>query len=182
MAIRTADRGQKPAGLLGRLKLPMLLLLLLLLLASLACGVKSGERRPARPQGQSGEFHRSPVTTIEQVRIDLTKTDEGCQAEPADLEFSKSSRIRLAIQLPTEGIQQGATGSLEVTGERTQATYKVDGLQIRNSAGAFGSGVTEVDLTLTSGSRQNFDFNPANSGTFDILCDGVMAGEFTVNE
>ena len=42
-----------------------------------ACGVESGDRRPAR-QGESEilEFHRNPVTAFEQFRMDLAKEDE----------------------------------------------------------------------------------------------------------
>ena len=84
--------------------------------AAIACGVESGDRRPAR-QGESEtlEFHRSPVTAFEQFRMDLAKDDASCSIEPSDVAVNAGDRVRLAIQLPLADIQQGATGSLEVT-------------------------------------------------------------------
>jgi hypothetical protein len=89
-------------------------------------------------------------------------------------------RVRLAIQLPTE-VAQGATGSLIVTGDRFEITYGISGLEISSSGGAFGTGVTAVNLMLESGARQSYDFNPAIAGAFEILCDGEKVGTFTVN-
>ena len=51
--------------------------LAVLMLTALACGVKAGNRRGARPT-QTTEFHRSPVTAFEQFRIDVTNDDTGC--------------------------------------------------------------------------------------------------------
>lgn len=159
----------------------MALLLVLVALAAMACGVKSGERKPARPAGQIEEFHRSPVTAFEQFRIDLAKTDGSCTAEPSDVSVTLGQRVRLAIQLPTE-IRQGTTRSLEVVGERTQVTYAIPGLEISGSGGAFPAGVKEFTLTMESGARTSYDFNPVNVGSFDILCDNAKVGTFTVNE
>ena len=65
---------------LRRLKLRMPALKIPIIVAALAavallvvaCGVESGDRRPAR-QGESEttEFHRTPVTALEQFRVDL---------------------------------------------------------------------------------------------------------------
>lgn len=150
--------------------------------AAIACGVESGDRRPAR-QGESEtlEFHRSPVTAFEQFRMDLAKDDASCSIEPSDVAVNAGDRVRLAIQLPLADIQQGATGSLEVTGDKQTLQLKIDGLQISASGGALGTGVTEFDREIESGSRVSYDFNASNAGVFDILCDGGKIGTFTVN-
>ena len=158
-----------------------LLLLLTVAAVGVACGVESGERRSSRPAGQIEVFHRSPVTAFEQFRIALAKTEEGCTADPADVTVSSGQRVRLAIQLPAE-IRQGVTRSLEVVGERTQVTYAIPGLEISGSGGAFPTGVKEFNLTLESGARQIYDFNPVTVGAFDILCDGQKVGTFTLTE
>ena len=150
--------------------------------AAIACGVESGDRRPAR-QGESEtlEFHRSPVTAFEQFRMDLAKDDASCSIEPSDVAVNAGDRVRLAIQLPLADIQQGATGSLEVTGDKQTLQLKIDGLEISASGGALGTGVTEFDREIESGSRVSYDFNASNAGVFDILCDGGKIGTFTVN-
>ena len=157
-------------------------LVALLSAASLACGVESGDRRPAR-QGETEtlEFHRTPVTAFEQFRIDVTK-EEGadCTIDPSEVAVQMGNRVRLAIQLPTE-IAQGTTGSLEVTGDKQQLQFKIDGLQMTASGGAFGTGKTAFDIELESGARKSYDFNAANTGAFDMLCDGTNVGTFTVN-
>lgn len=150
----------------------------------LACGVESGNRRPARQdEDKTGEFHRSPVAAFEQIRIDLEKTDDGCTANPADITVSDGQRVRLSPQLQGGGeiTTTGGTGSTQFVGERDKAVYSVDGLQISSSGGAFGAGVTEVNLELESGRRLSYDFNAAGAGAFDILCDGEKVGTFTVN-
>ena len=167
-------------GLSKRFALYLVVSLALLALAAVACGVKSGDRAPARPGGELVEFHRSPVKKFNQLRIDLTKTEAGCTADPADVTVQFGQRVRLAIQLPTE-IQQGTTRSLEVVGEVFEVTYVISGLEISASGGALGTGITAISLVLSSGSRASYDFNPATVGSFDILCDGVKAGVFTVN-
>ena len=148
------------------------ILLTILALTAVACGVKSGDRAPARPGGESTEFHRSPVTAFEQFRVDLEKTSSGCTADPADITVSSGQRVRLAIQLAAE--TAGAA-------TRTQVTYSISGLEISSAGGAFSVGATTFDLTLDSGTRNSYDFNAANTGSFEILCDGAKAGTFTVN-
>ena len=74
-----------------------------------------------------------------------------------------------------------ATGSTTLEGERELVTYQVEGLTISSSGGAFGTGVTDVNLELESGTRRSYDFSAAGAGAFDILCDGVKVGTFTVN-
>ena len=170
----------KKSGMASRgVTLCVVLLLTLVALVAVACGVKSGERRSSRPQGITQEFHRSPVTAFEQFRIELSKTDEGCTAEPADINVALANRVRLAIQLPAE-IQEGTTKSLEVVGEKIQVAYEISGLEIKASGGAFTTGVKEFNLSLESGARASYDFNPVNAGQFDILCDGEKVGTFTV--
>ena len=157
-------------------------LVTLLALASIACGVESGDRRPAR-QGETEtlEFHRTPVTAFEQFRIDVTKEEDAdCSIDPSDVAVQMGNRVRLAIQLPTE-IAQGTTGSLEVTGEKQQLQFKIEGLEMTASGGAFGTGKTAFDIELESGARKSYDFNAANTGAFDMLCDGTKVGTFTVN-
>lgn len=165
---------------------PLLYLVLvasLLALVTAGCGVKSGERKPARPAGTETQvFHRSPVVAFEQFRIDLAKTDsEGCTADPANVGVALGQRVRLAIQLPAE-IRELSTRSLEVVGEREEVVYEIAGLEVSGSGGSFAPGVKEVNLTLLSGARNSYDFNPVNAGEFDILCDGVKIGTFTVTE
>ncbi len=89
-------------------------------------------------------------------------------------------RVRLAIQLPAE-IREGTTKSLEVVGDREQVSYVIQGLEINNAGGAFASSVTTVNLEFESGARVFYDFNPGNSGAFDILCNDDKVGVFTVN-
>ena len=154
----------------------------LLTLASMACGVESGDRRPAR-QGDTEtlEFHRTPVTAFEQFRINVTKEEDAeCSIDPSEVAVQMGNRVRLAIQLPTD-IAQGTTGSLEVTGEKQQLQFKIDGLEMTASGGAFGTGKTAFDIELESGARKSYDFNAANTGAFDMLCDGTKVGTFTVN-
>ncbi|MCY3543372.1 MAG: hypothetical protein OXI16_14495 [Chloroflexota bacterium] len=149
---------------------------------ALACGVESGDRRPARrDDDKTGEFHRSPVAAFEQFRVDVEKTDTGCTADPADITVSEGSRVNFAVQLTGGEVTTTATGSTELQGEREQASYKVDGLAITSSGGAFGTGVTEVDLELETGTRRSYSFSVASVGAFDILCDGKKIGTFTVN-
>ena len=151
-------------------------------LAAVACGVESGDRRPAR-QGETEtlEFHRTPVTAFEQFRIDVSK-EEGadCSIDPSEVTVQMGNRVRLAIQLPTE-IAQGTTGSLEVTGDKQQLQFKIEGLEMTASGGAFGTGKTAFDIEIESGARKSYDFNAANTGAFDMLCDGTKVGTFTVN-
>lgn len=167
-------------------RIPLTYLVLLLGLASmfaLACDVESGDRRPARTdEDKTGEFHRSPVAAFEQFRIDVENTDDGCVADPADITVGEGQRIRLAIQLQSEvNITTTGTGSTKVEGEREKVTYQIDGLTISSSGGAFGTGVTDVNLDLESGTRRSYDFNAAGIGAFNILCDGDKIGTFTVN-
>ncbi|MYC05647.1 MAG: hypothetical protein F4X57_00435 [Chloroflexi bacterium] len=151
---------------------------------ALACGVESGNRRPARSdEDKTGEFHRSPVASLEQFRIDVEKTDDGCTADPADIVVGDGQRVRLAVQLQGGGeiTTSGGTGSTQFVGERDSAVYSVDGLTISSSGGALGSGVTALNLELESGRRLSYDFNASGAGAFDILCDGDKVGTFTVN-
>ncbi|MAF52171.1 MAG: hypothetical protein CL694_04030 [Chloroflexi bacterium] len=152
----------------------------ILVLAAMGCGVKSGDRGSARPEGESTEFHRSPVTAFEQFRVDLATSDAGCTADPGDITVTMGQRVRIAIQLPTE-LAQGSTGSLEVVGEQEEVHYVISGLEINNAGGAFVATATSVDLEFESGARVFYDFNPGNSGAFDILCNDDKVGVFTVS-
>ena len=148
----------------------------------LACGVESGDRRPARrDDDKTGEFHRSPVAAFEQFRVDVEKTDDGCIAEPADITVSEGSRVNFAVQLTGGEVTTTATGSTQLQGEREEVSYKIDGLAITSSGGAFGPGITAVDLELETGTRRSYSFSVASAGAFDILCDGDKVGTFTVN-
>ena len=112
-------------------------------------------------------LHRSPVTAFEQFRIDVENTAAGCAADPADISIVSSQRVRLAIQLKSDAV-------------RDKVRYVIQGLEISGSGGAF-TGVTKIDLELESGPRRSYDFNATNSGDFNILCDGVKIGTFTVS-
>ena len=152
------------------------------LLFSFACGVKSGDRRPARTDAdKQGEFHRSPVAfKMEELTIDLDKTEQGCIATPADVSVPLAARIRLAVQLQGADLGKSATGSITVTGEKKNAKYEISGMVIKSAAGAFDIGTSAVQLDLESGARKSYDFNVASAGSFDILCDGNKVGTFTV--
>ena len=159
-----------------------LVLIILGSIVALACGVESGDRRPARADDdKTGEFHRSPVAAFEQFRVDVEKTDTGCTAEPADITVNEGSRVNFAVQLTGGELTTTATGSTQLQGEREMASYKIDGLTISSSGGAFGTGVTEVALELETGTRRSYSFSVASAGAFDILCDGDKIGTFTVN-
>jgi len=154
-------------------------LLAILMLGALACGVKSGNRRGARPT-QTVEFHRSPVTAFEQFRVDVTNDDTGCSSDPANVDAEVGQRIRFAIQLVSEGVAGGVAGtSAQLIGESQTVTYSIPGLELSGSGGTFLPGVTSLELQLTSGNRSSYDFNVANAGTFDILCDDAKIGTFT---
>ena len=159
-----------------------LVLVILGSIVALACGVESGDRRPARADDdKTGEFHRSPVAAFEQFRVDVEKTDTGCTADPADITVNEGSRVNFAVQLTGGEVSTTATGSTQLEGEREMASYKIDGLTISSSGGAFGTGVTEVALELETGTRRSYSFSVPSAGAFDILCDGDKIGTFTVN-
>ena len=176
-------RNYSKIGYGRRVSFAVFTLIALTFLPLIACGVESGDRTPARrDDDRTGEFHRSPVTAFEQFRVDVEKTDDGCAVDPADITVSDGQRVRLAVQLQSDvEIKTTATGSTALEGERETATYHINGLTISSSGGAFGTGVTEVNLDLESGTRRSYDFNAAGAGAFDILCDGEKAGTFTVN-
>ena len=151
-------------------------------MVAIACGVESGDRRPARrDDDKTGEFHRSPVAAFEQFRVDVEKTDDGCSADPADITVSAGSRVNFAVQLTGGEVTTTATGSTQLEGERETATYQINGLTIASSGGAFGPGVTEVALDLETGTRRSYSFSVPTAGAYDILCDGNKIGTFTVN-
>jgi hypothetical protein len=161
----------------------MLLTVAIFLLSSMACGVKAGNNRPARDDDdKQGAFHRTPVTVLENLRVDLSKESGDCEAEPGDISVPAAARVRLGVQLGGTSVKEGATNSIEIVGEVKEATYEVSGLTIKAAGGALDVGVTELSLDLTSGSRKNYDFNIASAGTFDILCDGNKVGVFTATE
>ena len=156
----------------------LVMVAMLLALAAAACGVKAGDRQPARPT-PTKVFHRTPIGVLEPTRINLQLLEGKCSAEPSEITLKQANRIRLAIQLPTE-LKMGPGGSPVETGERAEVTFQIPGLQIQNVGGAMPAGSTSIDLTLTSGPRTNYDFNVANTGTFDMLCNGEKVGTVTV--
>ena len=173
-------------------KMPLIVAALALLsLLVVACGVTSGDRRPARQDDSvTDQFHRTPVTALEQFRMDLSKDDTSCaiaeiedDTTRTDIEVTMGGRVSMGIQLPLEEGQmgQGATKSIVVTGERQRLQFKIDGLQLSAPGGAFATGTTEFDITMEAGARKTYHFNTANSGAFDMLCDGAKIGTFTVN-
>ena len=116
---------------------------------------------------------------MEQVRMEIAKDADTCSIDPNEITVLMGQRVNLAIQLPTE-IAQGATKSLEVVGEKQQLQFTIDGLEMTASGGAFGTGKTAFDVEIESGGRVSYQFNAANEGAFDILCDGTKVGTFTV--
>ena len=112
---------------------------------------------------------RSPVTSFVQYRIDVTNDDTGCTSYPADIKAKVGQRMRFAIQLVSERVPRGSQ----------TVTYSIPGLELSGSGGAFLPGVTSLELHLSSGNRTSYDFDVANAGSFDILCDGVKIGTFT---
>ena len=105
--------------------------------------------------------------------------DTGCSIDPNEVAVLMGQRVNMAIQLPIE-IAQGATKSLEVVGEKQKLQFKIDGLEMTASGGAFGTGKTAFDVAIESGGRVSYQFNAANEGAFDILCDSTKVGTFTV--
>ena len=101
----------------------VVLLIVLVGIVATACGVKSGNRRPAREDSdKTGEFHRTPITSkLEELQVKLDKADGTCKATPADLTAPVSSRVRLGVQLVGTSVKQGLTKSIEIVGEKKQA-------------------------------------------------------------
>lgn len=170
----------------GNLTLYLVILLSLVAFVALACGIKAGENRPARPAESGGEieFHRTPITALEPTQVELTVDEGTCTPDPTDLQFLTGVRVRFSIQIPTE-IRQGVSGSIEVVegGEDVSATYSIPNFEISGVAGGQQFlGMTNVDLIIGLGSKTNFDFTPANAGTFDILCNDAKVGTLTVTE
>ena len=78
-------------------------------------------------------------------------------------------------------LEGAPAASLKSDSVRDKVRYVIQGFKISGSGGAFTTGVTDIDLELESGPRLNYDFNVANSGDFDILCDKVKIGTFRVS-
>ena len=119
------------------------ILLTLVGLTVLACGVKSGDRSPARSTPIT-VFHRTPVTALEVFRIEVVNNEAGCSADPADVAVVSSQRVRLGIQLKSDAVTQSGGGSTQFTGERDSVTYLIQGLEISGSGGAFTTGVNNM--------------------------------------
>jgi hypothetical protein len=162
----------------------LVLLIALLSLLAAACGVKSGNRRPAREDSdKTGEFHRSPITSkLEELSVDLDKADGTCKATPGDLTSPAAARVRLGVQLVGTSVKENLTKSIEIVGEKKNAKYEISGLTIKSAGGALDIGTSSLALDLQSGSRKNYDFNIGAAGTYDILCDGSKVGTFTATE
>ena len=78
------------------------------LLASMACGVKAGNNRPARDDDdKQGGFHRTPVTLLENLRVDLKKEDGRYEIEPGDIAVPSAARVRLDVQLGGTSVKEG---------------------------------------------------------------------------
>ena len=107
-----------------------------------------------------------------------------CTPIPTDLQFTTGVRVRFSVQIPTD-IIQGVSGSIEIAegSEDVSATYSIPDFEISGVAG--GSqflGMTSVELVIASGSNTNFDFTPANAGSFDTFCNDAKVGTLTVTE
>ena len=94
----------------------VVLLIVLVGIIATACGVKSGNRRPARTdEDKTGEFHRSPIASkLQELSVDLDKADGTCKATPADLTAPVASRVRLGVQLGGTSVKEGATNLLRL--------------------------------------------------------------------
>jgi len=172
----------------------VVMLIVLIGIVATACGVKSGNRRPAREDSdKTGEFHRSPIASkLQELSVDLDKADGTCKAtsmvngiesaSPGDLTAPVASRIRLGVQLVGTSVKEGATKSIEIVGEKKNAKYEISGMNIKAAGGALEIGTASIALDLASGSRKNYDFNIGAPGTYDILCDGSKVGTFTATE
>ena len=162
----------------------VVLLIALVGIVATACGVKSGNRRPAREDSdKTGEFHRTPITSkLEELQVKLDKADGTCKATPADLTSPVASRVRLGVQLVGTSVKEGLTKSIEIVGEKKEAKYEISGMTIKSAGGALNMGTSSLALDLQSGSRKNYDFNIGAAGTYDILCDGSKVGTFTATE
>ncbi len=162
------------------------LLLATVAFAVAACGVESGNRRSAR-ETPTDVFHRTPIGTLEPTNIDLVVDEnDACTTNRANLEFAEEVRVWLNIQIPDEGIQQGATGSLESTiAADATAEYIIEGLQVtgvidpRNVHETVGG--NQVITIADVGTRFRVEFNVASpAGTYNITCNGTKLGEFAV--
>ena len=162
----------------------VVMLIVLVGIIATACGVKSGNRRPARTDDdKTGEFHRSPIASkLQELSVDLDKADGTCKATPGDLTAPVASRVRLGVQLGGTSVKEGATKSIEIVGEKKEAKYEISGMTIKAAGGALEIGTSSIALALASGSRKNYDFNIGAAGAFDILCDGNKVGTFTATE
>jgi len=162
----------------------VVLLIALVGIVATACGVKSGNRRPAREDSdKTGEFHRTPIISkLEELQVKLDKADGTCKATPGDLTSPVAARVRLGVQLVGTSVKEGLTKSIEIVGEKKEAKYEISGMTIKSAGGALDIGTPSIALELQSGSRKNYDFNIGAAGTYDILCDGSKVGTFTATK
>ena len=74
----------------------------------MVCGVKAGNNRPARDDDdKQGGFHRTPVTLLENLRVDLKKEDGRYEIEPGDIAVPSAARVRLGVQLGGTSVKEG---------------------------------------------------------------------------
>ena len=124
---------------------------------------------------------RRPISAFEHYRIDVTKTNEGCYADPNHINVMNGQRLRLSLELhPTVYSTATETGSSTSETERDKVRYRIDGLTVCSSCDEHNMSVTHVDVELESGALQSYDFNVLGGGIFDVLCDGEEIGSFIV--
>ena len=132
--------------------------------------------------GCGTESDKTDLFLLQELSVDLDKTDGTCIAVPGDLISTVDTRVRLAVRLVGTSTKESGIKSGEVVGEKKRAKYEISGMIVKAPGGSLGIGTSSIALDLASGSTKNYDFNIGAPGAFDILCDGNKVGTFTATE
>ena len=157
----------------------VVLLIVLAGLAVTACGGDPGEGKPS--QEGADKTGESIASKIQELSVDLDKTDGTCKATPGDLISPIGFRVRLNVQIAGASEERDMK-STEVADDRNQVKYEISGMTIKSAGGALETGMASVALSLASGSKKSYDFSIGAPGVFAILCDGIKVGTFTATE
>lgn len=157
----------------------VVLLIVLAGLAVTACGGDPGEGEPS--QEGADKTGESIASKIQELSVDLDKTDGTCKATPGDLISPVGFRVRLNVQIAGASEERDMK-STEVADDRNQVKYEISGMTIKSAGGALETGMASVALSLASGSKKSYDFSIGAPGVFAILCDGIKVGTFTATE